>query len=125
MTYTFDESVLSDLHKEAFGFRPSASYYTHWRSLTDQDKQIEWDNLCAASDQSEQDERDAEARNYARWQTQLEELIRMGAGDKATAIRWDMQAQNADPGEVSFYCYARGLSYKAEDEIHAMLNQDA
>jgi len=124
MTYTFDDSILSDLHKEAFGFRPSSSYYTHWRSLTDDEKQIEWENLCAASEQSEQDERDAEARNYTRWQTRIEDLIQMGAGDKVTAIRWDMQAQKAEPGEVSFYCYACGLSWRVEDEIHAILKED-
>lgn len=124
MTYTFDDSILSDLHKDAFGFRPSSSYFAHWRSLTDDDKQIEWENLCAAAEQGEQDQRDAEARNYARWQTRIEELIQMGARDKAAAIRWDMQAQRAEPGEVSFYCYAHGLSWRVEDEIHAILKED-
>lgn len=125
MTYTFDDSVLSDLHKEAFGFRPSASYYTNWHSLTNDEKQAEWEHLCMVAEQSEQDERDAEARNYVRWQTQIEDLIKIGARDKATAIRWDMQAQKAEPGEVDFYCYARGLSWRVEDEIYAILNQDA
>lgn len=125
MTYTFDDSVLSDLHKEAFGFRPGASYYTHWRSLSDLEKQAEWEHLCMVAEQREQDEREAETRNYARWQTHIEELIQIGARDKATAIRWDMQAQKAEPGEVSFYCYARGLSWRVEYEIHAILNQDA
>lgn len=124
MTYTFDESVLSDLHKEAFGFRPGVGYFAYWRAMTDEAKQAEWDHLCMSAEESERYECEAEARNYAAWQKRIETLVEYGAGDKATAIRWDMQAQKAEPGEVSFYCYACGLNYRVEDEIHEILKGD-
>ena len=46
--YTFDESIVSDLHKDAYGFRPSAAFYAEWSNSTDDGKQEIWDNLISA-----------------------------------------------------------------------------
>lgn len=124
MTYTFDDSILSDLYKEAFGFRPSSGYFANWRVLTDDEKQAEWEHLCKLSDESEQLEREIQDRAYVLWQKHIDAMMAAGAQNKAMAIRWDMQAQKAEPGEISFYCWTHGLSWRVEDEIHAILKED-
>ncbi len=47
-TYTFDSRILSDLHKDAYGFRPSEVFYGEWDCLDDDGKQDLWDQLVDA-----------------------------------------------------------------------------
>jgi len=50
-TYTFDSSILSDLHKDAFGVRPGQGFWRHWNESTNDEKQQIWDGLCDVSQQ--------------------------------------------------------------------------
>lgn len=49
MTYTFDESTVSDLHKDAFGYLPREWFWEQWDSSPPEDKQIVVNNLLRAS----------------------------------------------------------------------------
>ena len=46
MKYTFDNATFSDLHKEAFGFRPDSGDQQIWDCSSDDDKQEWWDDMC-------------------------------------------------------------------------------
>ena len=43
--YTFKELEVSDLHKDATGFRPRAEFWNQWATANDSEKQKIWDNL--------------------------------------------------------------------------------
>lgn len=43
--YDFDENVISDLHKDAYGFRPDQSFWGLWAASNPEQKQAVWDNL--------------------------------------------------------------------------------
>ena len=45
MTYTFDENIISDLHKDARGYRPSQDFWHGWNTMGDDTKQSVWDML--------------------------------------------------------------------------------
>ena len=45
MTYTYDTDILSDLYKDAYGFRPDSSYMKAWLEYPDDFKQTIWDRL--------------------------------------------------------------------------------
>ena len=45
MNYTFDELSVSDLHKDAYGFRPSESFWQEWTLANDDEKQYLWDSM--------------------------------------------------------------------------------
>jgi hypothetical protein len=47
-TYTFDENILSDLHKDAYGFRPSGDFFREWDLLDNDGKQDLWEQLIDA-----------------------------------------------------------------------------
>mgnify|MGYP001489339211 FL=1 len=49
MTYTFDETIISDLHKEARGFRPRPGnlFCDKLYNADNDDKQAIWDGLIA------------------------------------------------------------------------------
>ena len=43
--YTFDSESLSDLYKDAYGFRPDYAYIKAWHDYADDFKQVIWDRL--------------------------------------------------------------------------------
>ena len=43
--YTFDTEALSDLYKDAYGFRPDYAYMKAWHDYQDDFKQVIWDRL--------------------------------------------------------------------------------
>lgn len=45
MTYTYSDREISDLHKDALGYRPDESWWAWWTVATPEEKQIEWDFL--------------------------------------------------------------------------------
>lgn len=49
MTNTFDESIVSALHKDAYGYRPREWFWEQWDSYSHEEKQIVWDNLLRSS----------------------------------------------------------------------------
>lgn len=43
-------SIVSDLHKDAYGFRPVQTFWTEWELLDDEGKQAVWDYMVRALD---------------------------------------------------------------------------
>jgi hypothetical protein len=112
MAHTYDEQILSDLHKDARGFRPGEQF---WAS---------WDGLCQEVEDSIRQEQQQQARAQAAWEADIQRLIEIGAGDRATAIRWDMEAMDARHGDhfdAGYYCYLRGIGYGLEHEIRRLI----
>lgn len=87
MNYTFDDDCFSDIYKNAYGTRPH--YHVFYDAeTTDDEKQKIWDDLMVANDRA--NEEFEEARNEAvdSFEKLVVETINLGAGDRATAIRW-------------------------------------
>jgi len=63
MTFTFSSDLISDLHKDAYGFRPSADFMDWWNNqLTDKGRQVEWEYLCKKVEQDiEREKEEAQA----------------------------------------------------------------
>ena len=45
MKYTYDTELLSDLYKDAYGFRPDAEYFKAWKEYPDDFKQTIWNRI--------------------------------------------------------------------------------
>jgi hypothetical protein len=45
MKYTYDTELLSDLYKDAYGFRPDAEYFKAWKEYPDDFKQVIWNRI--------------------------------------------------------------------------------
>lgn len=108
--YTFSEELLSDLYKDVFGSRPSQDYYRAWDAWTDNERQEEWDWLVRALDQEIEREKVREAEAILEFEARVDMALRMGAKDRAAALRWIMQGSEAD-GDWGYFCYLNGLPY--------------
>ena len=97
-----------DMYKDAHGIRPRGIDTSSWTEA-DFNKEFEELNLISElnSRQRQADEQDA-ARKFEQHVTNT---ICMGARDRETALRWIMDASNAN-GDWEYLCYDLGLPYQ-------------
>ena len=126
MTYTYSDELFSDLHKDAYGCRPSVGERLHWQTLTADEKQAEWERLCDILESNEVRRSEMEEAAVAAFETQVRENIELGAGNRETAIRWIVQSggweNEYDPGYI---CYCLGLPYSMESVFKPFIGQEA
>lgn len=118
--YTYDANIVSDLHKDAYGHRPSAGWWARWASADDDARQAEWDHLCDALDAEIEREKRAHEEAAQLFEERIAETMAVGAPDRRTAIRW-LVDQYIDSGMAAYgsdyLCWEFGLkfgSYKEE-----------
>jgi hypothetical protein len=94
--YTYSDELISDLHKDARGFRPHEAFYEGWTQSDDDNKQAIWDGLCREMKRREEEEARTEAYLVEKFEEEVLTHIDNGAGDCQTALRWMTQ-------NVTFY----------------------
>jgi len=54
--YTYDENIVSDLYKDAYGHRPGEYFWADWDACNEDAKQHLWDRLIDAVGESIREE---------------------------------------------------------------------
>jgi hypothetical protein len=101
------QCTYSDFHKDAYGFRPRHVDTSTW-TLEDFDK--EFAVFARVCEENHIQQQAAEAEASAKFEQHVTNTICMGAKDRATALRWIMDASQAD-GDWEYFCYLNGLPY--------------
>jgi hypothetical protein len=121
MSYTFDETIVSDLHKDARGFRPSEYFWEEWTQCGDDTRQVMWDSLCRELEDAMAAERQAEARAALALTERLEQMYELGATSEVQALKWIIEAEEFDSFDLQYgadyFCYHFGISYSAKNEF--------
>lgn len=110
MAYTFDENIVSDLYKDAYGHRPGQSFWEMWNTVSDHYRQEIWDNLLDALDCAVESEREARAKAEHAFQCTINSLMHAGAQDFEMAIRW-LHDANDTQGDDEYLEYKLGIGY--------------
>ena len=123
--YTFDENTISDLHKDAHGYRPSSFFWQNWDDASNDQKQSIWDDLCEdLSRNVALLAREAEHALQA-FEAQIDVNIELGASDRETAIRWIVESLDLGGYATAEYaCYHLGLSYKCAKLFDGILPRE-
>jgi len=109
--YTYDEDIVSDLHKEAYGIRPREDFWSQWDCADDAAKQQIWNSLIdiaqSEAERERQDQLDAEAA----FERHVERTIRLVAGStREDAIRYMHDSFDTN-GDVEYLEYILGVRY--------------
>jgi hypothetical protein len=127
MSYTFDARIVSDLHKDAYGYRPSSDWHRVWNTAIDSVKQAIWDELLVALDYEMSAERKREADAVSAYEAAIQRNMQHGATDRTTAVRWMMQAMELSEHDLcyggSYVCYELGLPYHMKTEFDDICDQ--
>lgn len=96
-----------DMYKDAYGVRPRGIDTSGW-TLADFDR--EFASLSQVIDAEEAQRRQSEAEATVRVEKAIDTLIRSGARDRATAIRWLHESHDTQ-GDDEYLCFQLGLPY--------------
>lgn len=115
MAYTFDSNIVSDLHKDARGYRPTEYFWEEWDQCGDDNRQAMWDNLINEFNNTQAAEREAEARALENFRTQIKAMKRLGAETEQQAIKWIFHAEKLDRYDLQYgadaVAYHFGMAY--------------
>ena len=118
MAYTFDEQIVSDLHKDARGYRPSEYFWEEWSQCGDDTRQSMWDNLLEELATETARQKDAYARAEIEFHQRVQGMMLIGAKDELTAIRWILEAEQLSKFDLAYgsdyVAWHFGLPYKGE-----------
>ena len=119
--YTFNENIVSDLHKDARGFRPTEYFWEEWTQAPDQFKQKIWDCLIQELEDTMAEDRRREAQAALQLTERLEEMYQLGAKSEVQALKWIMEAEEFSDYDLqygpSYFCYHFGLAYSAAKDF--------
>jgi beta-lactamase class D len=125
VTYTFDEDIVSDLHKDAWGFRPSSYWWYRWNEGSDASKQSMWNSLIVDLEVAMANQKAAYDAAKSEYEARLAEYISIGAKDRATAIRWLVQSLELTETDkwygAEYICYTLGLPDSMKSEFKGVV----
>lgn len=110
MQYTYDVDSFSDLHKDAYGFRPSGSFYQWMNAATPDELQAEWDSLLRSLEYSIREQEDRETECLQSLEKEIAWMLNNGADSVATCVRWLDDMYNTD-GDYMYLDYKLGVKY--------------
>jgi hypothetical protein len=120
MTYTYDDATVSDLHKEAYGFRPGAVFMQDWKGMSSDAKQGMWDFLCSELEREMEREKLAQERSLELWTNLMFKQAKENNITFSEAICQDVKDANVG-GDIGYYCFQQGISYEHEAWIKALV----
>jgi hypothetical protein len=113
MTYTFSTELVSDLHKDAFGFRPTADFWDMWNNgLSDEGRQAEWDYMVKAMNASIEEEKLREQYDLEAFENDLSAIMGTHNVDEETALRWMTQTTHIETSQdVEYWVWQYGILF--------------
>jgi len=114
------EAIYSDMHKDAYGFRPR-HLFTEMSTEELISDMVYFGRLI---DAEMAQEAIAEKAAIDALEARLASYMEMGAPNRATAMRWELEASGdlvstaaGDVHDIGYYCYCMGLPYSMEPTI--------
>ena len=115
--------LISDLHKDARGFRPGAAYMEMFNEQPFAEQERIWDSLCQEVADREAEDARYELNAQRDFEARIEGMVADYGIDRATALRWDMEAFEVDINEalqyygcaaqeIEHYLYRNGLGFQ-------------
>jgi len=109
--YTFDANIVSDLHKDAYGYRPREFFWAQWHGVGDQGKQEIWEELLADLSDSVAEEKRQQEAAIAATEKRILDIQDMVAGStREDAIRYLDDVYDTG-GDINFLEYHLGVPY--------------
>jgi len=106
-------------HKDAFGVK---GRHYDFEAMSLEELRAEADYISRSVKEQMELEANMEKEAIQRYEESLAEYMSMGAGDRATAIRWLLQAEGLDKEyDAGYICYSLGLPYEMDKEFEGHL----
>ena len=124
--YTFDDNIISDLHKDARGFRPDEYFWEEWTQSPDNVKQIIWDKLVVEMEESMAQQRADEARALAEFRKIIAAQMETCNCSWTTALEYlaDAEGDDADCEQgFDYFLWKYGIGYEDRLKIRKLYKE--
>jgi len=113
--YTYSDELISDLHKDARGFRPREGFWQSWSASSPEMKQVIWQGLINEMEEAETERLMVEQISLDKFRATLRNLMVEHRVSWVTALRWLMDAE--DEPDMEHFLWKQGLSWSKIREI--------
>ncbi len=105
--------LISDIYKDAYGFRPSGQYMVKWNELSLDERELEWARLTDMVEENLLEEKKETNIAILEFEKAIIIALEAGASDRDTAIRWmlDVEGLLEDNNDTGYICWMLGLPY--------------
>lgn len=119
---TFSDALVSDLHKDARGFRPSEYFWEEWTQAPDHVKQKIWNRLQTEVELSIEEDKRSEEIALGKLRADIKKLLtqRFPVANWKEAILQLMSDVGSQ--ELDAFLYHRGIGYSKSFEIEEKFN---
>jgi hypothetical protein len=108
--------IISDLSKEAYGFRVRKDY----TNVSDEELQADWDHYIETANQRWADEAAREEQCLNEWKARIDAMSKKFGIDRHTAVKWDMQAMDMED-DFEHYLWRNGIDLRLTGELGKVL----
>ena len=109
MEISFDENVISDLHKDAYGFRPDSSFWNTWAAFNVIQKQALWDSMLADLNRSILQEEEETQMAINKFEDRIENLMH-DCTNRSRIVQWIMDSEDCN-GDVEQFEFLNNLPF--------------
>ena len=124
--YTFDDNIISDLHKDARGFRPSEYFWEEWTQSPDNVKQQIWDALCVEMEQSMAEQKAAEAAALVEFRKTVAAQMALCNVTWTKAVDYLADAEDCDieyDQDFDYFLWNQGIGYEDRANIRKLYQE--
>ena len=121
--FTYSDDIISDLHKDAYGFRPSQRFFDDWATYTPAEKQECWDMLCTEMEQSMAQQKAAEEAALVEFRKIVAAQMEFCKTDWKTALRYLADAENCVidyEQDFDYFLWNQGIGYEDRLKIRKL-----
>jgi len=126
MTFTYSDDIISDLHKDARGYRPREAFMEMWNESTPETKQDVWDMLCEEMEISMKEQEAAEATALVKFRKILRSVMDVASCNWKVALRYLVDAENLDVNlELDYFLWNHGIGFNDRNKIAKLYKEAA
>lgn len=103
-------SVMSDLHRDARGYRPPVWFRQSWAEMSDSQLAKAYDSLYAELEAQLEYERRVEGEADRVLRARLEGLVLSYGISYKDAVRWDMQSFDVEEDDLEYWLWLNGVN---------------
>ena len=121
--FTYSDDIISDLHKDAYGFRPSQRFFEDWAEYTPAEKQECWDMLCEEMERSMKEQAAAETAALVEFRKQVAETMKFCNCNWKDAVRFlaDAEGDDIDCDQYfDYFLWKQGIGYNDRAKIRKL-----
>jgi len=108
--------LISDLHKEVYGFRPTQDWWVDWNNSSDSQKEKIWDEYNRVNELQIVEATQREEKNLQDFKSNIAKMMFDHNLTKLDAVRWWIEAEGLNETDLmygsSYINYSHNLPYQ-------------